>query len=77
MRSAFQSRFNVLWDHCSVPSATIVSFYFVVHDSSFRWRAAIWGRWFIGFVALNIGLFPAIISRALSPSSWGLFGEWF
>ena len=59
-------------------SATIISFYFVVLTVSVGGRVgAIWRRWFIGFVALNIGLFPAIISRALSPSSWGLFGEWF
>ena len=36
-------------------SATII-----VHNS-FRWRAGggFWRWWFIGFVALNIGLFPA------------------
>ena len=62
-------------------SATIIIFFLSVRNS-FRWRAA--GRrglfgaawWFIGFVALNIGLFPAnYFLGAFPPILGGSSGE--
>ena len=53
-------------------SATII-----VHNS-FRWRAGggFWRWWFIGFVALNIGLFPAnYFLGAFPPILGGSSGE--